>query len=83
MRGSPLCDFTIDQAAIARSSKAGEFRRGWDEVRSVRSYSRGYLVLFETGTVPIPFRCLDGVQRERLRAFALGRSAADGITLRA
>jgi len=68
-------------AANARSSKARECRRGWDEVRSVRSYSRAYLALFETGTVPIPFGCLDGVQLERLRAFALGRSAADGITL--
>ena len=80
-RRMPLCKFTIDRAAIARSSKAGECRRGWDEVKSVRSYSRGYLVLFERGAVPIPFRCLDGVQLERLRAFALGRSAADGITL--
>lgn len=80
-RRMPVCDFTIDRAAIARSSKAGEFRRGWHEVRSVRSYSRGYLVLFERGAVPIPFRCLDRGQLARLRAFALGRPAADGLTL--
>lgn len=79
-RRMPLCEFTIDRVAVARSSKAGEYRRGWDEVKGVRSYSRGYLVLFERGAVPIPFRCLDGVQLERLRAFALGRSSMDGIT---
>jgi len=38
-------------------------------------------VLFERGAVSIPFRCLDAVQLERLRAFALGRSPAGGITL--
>jgi hypothetical protein len=80
MRGSALCDFTIDRTAIARRSKAGECRRGWDEVKGVRSYSRGYLVLFERGAVPIPFRCLDGVQLEQLRAFALSRFSAGGIT---
>ncbi|WP_323143050.1 hypothetical protein [Massilia phyllosphaerae] len=80
-RRMPVCDFTIDRTVIARRSKAGECRRGWDEVKGVRSYSRGYLVLFERGAVPIPFRCLDAVQLERLRGFALGRSAAGGITL--
>jgi hypothetical protein len=80
-RRMPVCDFTIDRAVIARSSKAGEFQRGWDEVKSVRSYSSGYLLLFERGALPIPFRCLDGGQLERLRAYALARSAVNGITL--
>lgn len=75
-RRMPLCEFTIDRTAIARQSKGGAFRRGWDEVTAVRSYSRGYLVCFRRGAVPIPFRCLDGGQLERLRAIVLARPAA-------
>ena len=72
-RRMPVCEFTIDRTAIARSSKAGEFRRGWDEVKSVRSYSRGYLLVFTRGALPIPFRCLDSGQLQRLRKLALAR----------
>lgn len=75
-RRMPVCEFTIDGRAIARSSAAGDLRRGWDEVTSVRSYSRGYLLVFKRGAVPIPFRCLDSGQLERLRAFALARPPA-------
>lgn len=75
-RRMPVCEFTIDRAAIARQSKNGAFRRGWDEVTAVRSYSRGYLVCFRRGAVPIPFRCLDSGQLARLRAIVLARPAA-------
>lgn len=75
-RRMPVCEFTIDRTAIARRSNNDEFRRGWDEVTAVRSYSRGYLVCFRRGAVPIPFRCLDGGQLERLRAIVLARPAA-------
>lgn len=75
-RRMPVCEFTIDRTAIARSSAEGDLRRGWSEVTSVRSYSRGYLLVFKRGALPIPFRCLDSGQLERLRAFALARPAA-------
>jgi len=72
-RRMPVCDFTIDDATIAYCAKAGNFRRGWDEVTGVRSYSRGYLLVFRRGALPIPFRCLDSSQLERLRARAFAR----------
>lgn len=75
-RRMPLCAFTIDGTAIAQRSARGEFRRGWDEVTGVRSYRRGYLLLFARGALPIPFRCLDSGQRQRLRALALTRQAS-------
>lgn len=48
----------------------------WDEVTGVRSYRRGYLLLFARGALPIPFRCLDSDQLQRLRALALARRAS-------
>jgi hypothetical protein len=75
-RRMPVCEFAIDRSAIARSSRAGEFRRGWEEVTAVRSYSRGYLLLFKRGALPIPFRCLDPAQLERLHALVLARPRA-------
>lgn len=74
-RRMPVSAFTIDRQTIARSSDTGEFRRSWDEVTSVRSYSRGYLLLFRRGALPIPFRCLDSGQLERLRTLAFARPA--------
>jgi hypothetical protein len=72
-RRTPVSDVTIDRRAIERSSTRGEFRRNWDEVKSVRRYSRGYLLVFERGALPIPFRCMNTGQQERFRAFALAR----------
>jgi hypothetical protein len=72
-RRTPVSDVTIDRRAIERSSTRGEFRRNWDEVKSVRRYSRGYLLVFERGALPIPFRCMNTGQLERFRAFALAR----------
>ena len=74
-RRMPVCDYRIDRASIVREAAAGSFRRGWDEVSGVRSYSRGYLLVFPRGAVPIPFRCLDRGQLERLRACAFARPA--------
>jgi len=75
-RRAPVNEFTIDHATIARRSRRGTFLRGWDQVTAVRSYRRGYLLVFARGALPIPFRCLDSVQLERLRALALARPAA-------
>lgn len=75
-RRTPVSELTIDGSTIARSAASGTFRRGWDEVTGVRSYSRGYLLLFKRGALPIPFRCLDSSQLERLRVLAFARRAA-------
>jgi hypothetical protein len=77
-RRMPVCEFRIDGHGIARTSRLGTFERTWDEVTMVRRYSRGYLLMFARGGIPIPFRCLDQQQQERLRAFTTGRGLADG-----
>jgi hypothetical protein len=78
-RRMPVCEFRIDGHGIARTSRLGTFERSWDDVRMVRRYSRGYLLMFARGGIPIPFRCLDQQQQERLRAFTTGRGLADGV----
>jgi hypothetical protein len=77
-RRMPTCDFRIDAHGIERTSRLGTFARTWDEVKTVRRYSRGYLLMFARGGIPIPFRCLDQEQQERLRAFTTSRGLADG-----
>jgi hypothetical protein len=73
-RRMPVCEFRIDAAGIERGTRQGCFMRRWDEVRAVRRYRRGYLVMFEKGAIPIPFRCLTAEQQEGLRALFLGRA---------
>jgi hypothetical protein len=77
-RRMPVCEFRIDGRGIERTSRLGTLVRGWDEVKMVRRYSRGYLLMFAKGGIPIPFRCLDQYQLERLRAFTTGRGLGDG-----
>jgi hypothetical protein len=48
--------------------------RSWDEVRAVRRYRRGYVVMFEKSGMPIPFRCLTAAQRQQLRALLAARA---------
>lgn len=74
-RHMPRSEFVIDGAGIERTTRQGTLRRGWDEVTAVRRYSRGYLLMLRRGAIPIPFRCLDSGQQERLRAFMCARSA--------
>lgn len=73
-RRMPVCEFRIDASGIERSTRQGLFVRRWDQVEGVRRYRRGYLVMFAQGAIPIPFRCLTGEQRERLRALFLART---------
>jgi hypothetical protein len=77
-RRMPVCEFRIDGHGIERTTKQSRLVRSWDEVKMVRRYSRGYLLMFARGGIPIPFRCLDQQQQERLRAFTTGRGLADG-----
>jgi hypothetical protein len=76
-RRMPSCEFRIDGHGIARTSRLGTFERTWKDVKMVRRYERGYLLMFAKGGIPIPFRYLDQHQQERLRAFTTGRGLAD------
>jgi hypothetical protein len=77
-RRMPLCEFRIDAHGIQRRSRLGTFEKTWDEVKMVRRYRRGYLLMFAKGGIPIPFRCLDQQQQERLRTFTTGRGLTAG-----
>ena len=77
-RRMPVCEFRIDGRGIERTSRRGTLVRSWDEVRMVRRYRRGYLLMFAKGGIPIPFRCLDAHQQERLRAFTAGHGLGRG-----
>lgn len=75
-RRMPLCAFRIDAHGIERSSPGGRGRtlvRAWTEVRMVRRYRRGYLLVFARGALPIPFRCMDQGQQGMLRGFIMAR----------
>ena len=76
-RRMPVCDFRIDGHGIERSSRLGTLRRTWDEVKMVRRYERGYLLMFARGGIPIPFRCLDQHQQEQLRSYTTARGLAE------
>lgn len=75
-RRMPVCEFRIDGHGIERSSRLGTLSKTWSEVKMVRRYERGYLLMFAKGGMPIPFRCLDQQQQEQLRAYATGRGIA-------
>jgi hypothetical protein len=75
-RRMPVCEFRIDGHGIARASRLGTFERTWNEVKMVRRYERGYLLMFAKGGIPIPFRCLNQQQLEQLRGYTAGRSQA-------
>jgi hypothetical protein len=75
-RRMPVCEFRIDAQGIARTSRLGTFEKSWSEVKMVRRYERGYLLMFAKGGIPIPFRCLDQQQLEQLRGYTAGRGQA-------
>jgi len=75
-RRMPVCEFRIDGRGIERSSRLGTLSKTWGEVKMVRRYERGYLLMFAKGGIPIPFRCLDQQQQEQLRAYTTGRGMA-------
>jgi hypothetical protein len=73
-RRMPVCEFRIDASSIERTTRQGRLVRSWDEVRAVRRYRRGYVVMFEKSGMPIPFRCLTAAQRQQLRALLAARA---------
>lgn len=75
-RRMPHCAFRIDAGGIERSTRAGTLVRAWADVKGVRRYRCGFLVLYDRGAMPIPYRCLDRDQQVALRRLAATRSKA-------
>jgi hypothetical protein len=75
-RRMPQCAFCIDARGIERRTRAGTLVRGWADVRRVRRYRQGYLLIFDRGALPIPFRCLDRAQEAAFRRLAARAGAA-------
>lgn len=63
-------EFTIDQHGIVRTGPGGVTLIGWGDVSAIRAYSRGRLLVLKRGTLPIPARCLDREQSDRLAGYA-------------
>jgi hypothetical protein len=76
-RRMPVCEFRIDGHGIERTSRLGTFAKTWDDVKMVRRYERGYLLMFARGGIPLPFRCMDQQQLEQLRTYTTARGLAD------
>lgn len=66
----PHCAFCVDAHGIERRSRAGTLARSWADIREVRRYRRGYLVIYDRGAMPIPFRCMDREQEGVFRRLA-------------
>jgi hypothetical protein len=69
-RRMPRCAFRIDGDGIERSSRAGTLVRSWADIDGVRRYRRGFLVMYDRGAMPIPFRCMDRAQEAAFRRLA-------------
>ena len=69
-------EFTIDQHGIVRSGPGGVTVIKWGDVRAIRSYTRGRLLVLERGTLPIPARCLSHAQAASLAALEVSIKAA-------
>ncbi|WP_332877301.1 YcxB family protein [Massilia sp. S19_KUP03_FR1] len=69
-RASRTYEMTIDDHGIVRVSDRGVTLIGWDDVRLIRRYRNGFLVVLQRGTLPIPYRCLSEADIAALRGFA-------------
>lgn len=69
-RRMPHCAFRIDGDGIERSTRAGTLVRSWADIRGVRRYRRGFLVMYDRGAMPIPLRCLNREQEAAFRRLA-------------
>lgn len=68
--------FAIDQYGIVRTGPGGVTLIGWSDVSAIRNYSRGRLLVLKRGTLPIPARCLNREQADRLAGYAAWVKAA-------
>jgi len=71
-RGRRTYEFTIDQHGIVRTS-GGVTLIGWEDVLSVRTYSRGFMMVLKRGTLPIPYRALSEGQMAAMKELAAAR----------
>ncbi len=69
-RGSRTYEMTIDDHGIVRVSDSGVTLIGWDDVRLIRRYRNGFLMVLKRGTLPIPYRCLSEGEISAFRNFA-------------
>jgi hypothetical protein len=74
-RGRRTYEITIDEHGIVRTSDTGVTLIGWEDVSAIRSYTRGFMLVLQRGTLPIPFRCLNGTDMEAMRCLAAARKA--------
>ncbi|MES3025117.1 MAG: YcxB family protein [Pseudomonadota bacterium] len=63
-------DFTFDEHGIVRACKGGVSLVKWVDVKAIRTYSRGFMVMLKQGTLPIPYRCLSREQAAVMAGFA-------------
>jgi hypothetical protein len=75
-RGSRTYEMTIDAHGIVRVSDSGVTLIGWDDVRLIRRYRNGFLMILKRGTLPIPYRCLSEGEIAELRTFATSLRSA-------
>lgn len=76
-RGRRTYEFTIDQHGIVRTSDTGVSLIDWDDVSRIRTYSKGFMMVLKRGTLPIPFRCLNGSEVEAMKGIAAARAAGE------
>ena len=69
-RSRHLYEFSIDEHGIIRTSGTGVTLVPWADVSAIRRYSRGYMMVLNRGTLPIPLRCLSGAQAGVMEMFA-------------
>lgn len=64
----PQCDFRIDCHGVRRVSAKATLTKPWSELVEARAYSGSYLLVFNKGAIPLPYRCLSAQQVVRMRA---------------
>jgi hypothetical protein len=63
------CDFEFTAAGLSRTAKGYTDSYTWQEVVAVHKLSRAYLIEFEVGAMPIPFRVFSGNEQQRMENF--------------
>jgi hypothetical protein len=76
-RGRRTYEFSIDQHGIVRTSDTGVTLIDWDDVSRIRTYTNGFMMILKRGTLPIPFRCLNGKEVEAMKGIAAARAAGE------
>lgn len=70
------CDFKIDGEGVIRKTKIGPGSVPWSRVKSVHTYSPGFLVELEKGAMPLPFRVLSPEQQQKFLLLAARKIVA-------